>query len=229
MIKAYDFTYPCWEITLIVDIEEYIKLLAGLLPVVDPIGAIPLFINLTEHRNSQERRNIACICALSVAVMLLSALTGGMYILELFGIGIPAFQIAGGVVVFLMGISMLKAANDRSRNTPEERVESFDKESVAVVPLAIPLLSGPGAISSVIVNHNLNPAGHHDLLLAGVIATVAGMVLICLLLAEKIEHLLGRTGMNVITRVFGLIILSIAVEFITKGLGAVFPGLVKIN
>ncbi len=212
---------------LIADFNEYIKLLAGLLSVVDPVGAIPLFISLTEYRSSEERRAIAIVCAMSVAAVLLLALAGGKSMLELFGIGIPAFQIAGGIVVLLMGISMLKASSDRSRNTPEERAESFDKDSVAVVPLAIPLLSGPGAMSSVIVNHNLNPAWHHDLLIVSVIASVAVAVLICLLTAEKIANLLGRTGMNVITRVFGLIILSIAVEFITEGLAAVFPILAR--
>ena len=97
------------------------------------------------------------------------------------------------------------------------------KESIAVVPMAIPLLSGPGAMSTVIVNHNLNPSLNYDVLAVCVIATVALAVLLCLLMAEKIADWLGTTGMNVITRVFGLIILSIAVEFITKGLAAVFP------
>ena len=208
---------------MMVDLDEYIKLLAGLLSVVDPIGAIPLFISLTEHRNSGERRRIACVCAMSVGAALLIAHIGGNFWLKFFGIGIPSFQIAGGIVVLFMGISMVKASHDRSRNTPEERVESVDKESIAVVPLAIPLLSGPGAMSTVIVNHNLNPSLNYDVLAVCVIVTVALAVLVCLLMAEKIEDLLGTTGMNVITRVFGLIILSIAVEFITKGLAAVFP------
>ncbi len=205
------------------ELDEYIKLLAGLLSVVDPISAIPLFISLTEHRSSSERRYIACVCAISVCAVLLFALAGGKAMLDLFGISIPSFQIAGGIVILLMGISMLKAAHDRARNTPEERAESVDKESIAVVPMAIPLLSGPGAISTVIVYHNLNPSWTHDLLAGCVIATVAVAVLLCLLMAEKIANLLGKTGMNVITRVFGLIILSIAVEFITKGLVAIFP------
>jgi multiple antibiotic resistance protein len=208
---------------MLVELEAYIKLLAGLLPVVDPIGAIPLFISLTEHRSSGERQRIACVCAMSVGAALLIAHIGGNFWLKFFGIGIPSFQIAGGIVVLFMGISMVKASHDRSRNTPEERVESVDKESIAVVPLAIPLLSGPGAMSTVIVNHNLNPSLNYDVLAVCVIATVALAVLLCLLMAEKIEDLLGTTGMNVITRVLGLIILSIAVEFITKGLAAVFP------
>ena len=203
--------------------DQYIKLLAGLLSVVDPIGAIPLFVSLTEHRSSQERRHTAWICAMSVGAALLIAHVGGNFWLKFFGISIPSFQIAGGIVILLMGISMVKATHDSSRNTPEERSESVDKESVAVVPLAIPLLSGPGAMSTVIVNHNLNPSWNYDVLAWGVIATVALVVLVCLLMAEKIADLLGTTGMNVITRVFGLIILSIAVEFITKGVAAVFP------
>ena len=208
---------------MLVELEAYIKLLAGLLSVVDPIGAIPLFISLTEHRSSGERQRIACVCALSVCAALLIAHTGGNFGLKFFGIGIPSFQIAGGIVVLFMGISMVKASHDRSRNTPEERIESVDKASIAVVPMAIPLLSGPGAMSTVIVNHNLNPSLNYDVLAVCVIATVALAVLLCLLMAEKIADWLGTTGMNVITRVFGLIILSIAVEFITKGLAAIFP------
>jgi multiple antibiotic resistance protein len=206
-----------------VELDEYFKLLAGLLSVVDPIGAIPFFISLTDHRSSKERRRIACVCAMSVGMALIFAHIGGNSLLACFGISIPSFQIAGGIVILLMGISMVKASHDRSRNTPEERAESVDKDSIAVVPMAIPLLSGPGAISTVIVSHNLDPSWNYDMLAASVIVTVAVIVLFCLLMAEKIAALLGRTGMNVITRVFGLIILSIAVEFITKGLAAVFP------
>ncbi len=212
---------------MILEVDQYIRLLAGLLSVVDPIGAIPLFISLTDHRSSEERRRIAWVCALSVGTALMLAHASGTSWLTFFGIGIPSFQIAGGIVIMLMGISMVKASHDRSRNTPEERAESVDKDSIAVVPMAIPLLSGPGAISTVIVNHNLNPSWNYDILATCVIASVALIVLICLLMAEKIAALLGRTGMNVITRVFGLIILSIAVEFITKGLAAVFPVLTQ--
>lgn len=212
---------------MIIELDEYARLLAALISVVDPIGAIPLFISLTEQRGSAERRRIACVCALAVGIVLMLAHTAGHSWLAFFGIGIPSFQIAGGIVVLLMGISMVKASHDRARNTPEERAESVEKESIAVVPMAIPFLSGPGAMSTVIVNHNLNPSWNYEVLAVCVIASIALIVLICLLLAEQIARLLGRTGMNVITRVFGLIILSIAVEFITDGLGAVFPILTK--
>jgi multiple antibiotic resistance protein len=203
--------------------HEYIKLVTGLLSIVDPVGAIPVFVSLTAHRTSQERQRIALMCAIAVATTLLIAHLGGNFWLKFFGISIPSFQIAGGIVLMLMGLSMVKVSHDRSRNTPEEQAESIDKESIAVVPLAIPLLSGPGAITTVIVNHNLHSSWNYDLLAGCVIATVALAVLLCLLMAEKIADLLGTTGMNVITRVLGLIILSLAVEFIAKGLMAFFP------
>lgn len=214
---------------MLVGLDDYIKLLAGLLSVVDPIGAIPLFISLTGHRSSEERQRIAWVCAISVGVTLLVALTGGSTMLKLFGISMPSFQIAGGIVISFMGVSMLKASHDRSRHTPEERAESIDKDSIAVVPMAIPLLSGPGAMSTVIVYHNLNPAWDYNLLAVSVIVTLALLVLICLLMAKRIADVLGKAGMNVITRVFGLIILSIAVEFFTKKLAELFPILSNNN
>lgn len=214
--------------TMISELDEYIKLLTGLLSIVDPIGAIPLFISITATRSSQERRYIAWRCAVSVAIVLLLTHLSGNFWLNFFSISIPSFQVAGGIIIMLMGISMVRASHDRSRNTPAERAESVDKESIAVVPLAIPLLSGPGAISTVIVNHNLNTSWNYDVLMGCVILTVAVSVFICLLLAEKIAERLGTTGMNVITRVFGLIILSIAVEFITQGLAAIFPILTHV-
>ncbi len=206
------------------DWNEYVKLLAGLISVVDPIGAIPIFLGLTENRPLEDRRRTAWICATAVSLVLLGSLLGGEFILRLFGIGIPAFRIAGGILILLMGVSMLRASPDRSRQTPEERVESYEKESVAVVPLAVPLLSGPGAISVIIVySHEKCSCWEHYLLVGLAIATVALSVLVTLWIAPKIASMLGKTGMNVISRIMGLVIFSMAVEFIAKGLTELFP------
>lgn len=203
--------------------NEYLQLSAGLISVVNPIGVIPIFLSLTENRSIADRNQTAIVCAFSVAMVLGVALIAGEPILHFFGIGLPAFKVAGGLLVLLMGISMLNASPDRVRHTPEERVESFDKESVAVVPLAIPLLSGPGAISTTIVYGHMGRSFAHFMLVGAVIVSVAGVVLIALLLAPRIAAFMGRTGMNVVTRVMGLIIASIAVEFIAKGLNDLFP------
>ena len=204
--------------------NEYVKLLAGLVSVVDPVGAIPIFLGLTQNHPLEDRRHTAWVCALAVGAVLFASLLGGEFILRLFGIGIPAFRVAGGILILLMGVSMLHASPDRSRQTPEERVESYEKESVAVVPLAIPLLSGPGAISAMIVySHEKCSCWQHYLLVSLVIGTVALIVLATLWTAPKIAALLGKTGMNVITRIMGLVIFAIAVEFIAKGLAELFP------
>lgn len=211
-----------------IDWNEYLKLLAALMSLVDPIGAIPVFISLTGSRSLEERRRTARICAMAVGTVLLLSLLSGEFFLHLFGIGIPSFRIAGGILILLMGISMLHASPDRSRQTPEERIESYEKDSVAVVPLAIPLLSGPGAMSAIIVYaHESCSCLQHYLLVGLVIITVTLTVFLALRMAPRIASLSGKTGMNVITRVMGLIISSIAVEFIAKGLTELFPALVK--
>jgi multiple antibiotic resistance protein len=209
------------------DWENYLKLLAGLIAVVDPVGAIPVFVSLTENRSDKERRHSAWIGALAAAVVMLIALVSGEAVLRFFGIGIPAFRVAGGILILSMGLSMLQASHDRSRQTPEEQAESADKDSIAVVPLAIPLLSGPGAISTIIVYANLAPGISHLLMVAGVILAVSILVLLALLMAHRIASALSRTSINIVSRVMGLIIASIAVEFIAHGLLELFPALGK--
>lgn len=205
--------------------DDFLKLFAGLFSVVDPLGAIPFFISLTQNRSAAERAQSAMMCALAVGVVLMIALLGGEALLRLFGIGIPSFQVAGGILLLLMGIAMLRVSGDRSRQTPEEQAESSHKESIAVVPMAIPLLSGPGAISTVIVFAHADSSLGYQLVLAAVIACLAVTVFAALRMAGSIARALGTTGLNVVTRVVGLIIASVAVEFMAKGIGSLFPGL----
>lgn len=207
--------------------NEYLQLLVGLVAVVNPIGVIPLFIALSINRTAEDRRHTALVCSVSVLVVLVIALLAGEPILQFFGIGLPAFRVAGGLLVLMMGMSMLHASNDRARHTPEEQAESLEKESIAVVPLAIPLLSGPGAISTIIVYGHSGHSWQHYLLVVSVILSLSLLVLAALLAAPKIADVMGRTGMNVVTRVMGLFLASIAVEFIAKGLGQLFPVLLS--
>jgi multiple antibiotic resistance protein len=208
--------------------NDYLQLSVGLVSVVNPIGVIPTFIALSRDRPVAERQHTAWVCAFSVAMVLSVALLAGDPILHFMGIGLPSFRVAGGLLMLMMGISMLYANNDSIRHTPEERAESYEKDSIAVVPLAIPLLSGPGAISTVIVYGQGGHSLEHYLLVGSVIVSVSVLVLVALLAAPKIADVMGRTGMNVVTRLMGLLLTSIAVEFIAKGLGELFPVLVKV-
>lgn len=203
--------------------NEYVQLLAGLISVVNPISAMPIYLSLTARKTPIERRQTAITAAFAVAMVLFVSLLAGEPILQFFGIGLPAFRVAGGLLLLLMGMSMLRASDDRSRHTPEEQAESHDKASVAVVPLAMPLLAGPGAISTTIVYAHRDLSLDHYLLFSSVIVTISLIVLLTLLLAPRIVALMGQTGMNVVTRVMGLLLTSIAVEFIANGATELFP------
>ena len=194
---------------------DYLKLLVGLISIVNPIGAIPVFLDLTRER-PRERRGIALQTSVAVLVILVVALLGGETVLEFFGIGLPSFRCAGGILVFLMALSMLRAEPTGMRHTPQE-VESARSDSVAVVPLAMPMLAGPGAVSTVIVYAHASRAWRHTGSMGAVITGTALATYAALRFAPFIERLLGQTGMNVVTRVMGLILAAIAVELIAGG------------
>jgi multiple antibiotic resistance protein len=184
---------------------------------------------LTSARTIEDKNRTALVCACAVFMVLLVALLAGEPILNFFSISLPAFRVAGGILILLMGLSMLHATPDRSRHTPEEQSESYEKESVSVVPLAIPLLSGPGAISTTIVYGHMEHSWAHYLLVAMAIFSVSLIVWIAMFIAPKIASAIGQTGINVVTRVMGLLLASIAVEFIAKGSLALFPALSRMS
>lgn len=206
---------------------DYARNLAGLLAVVDPIGAVPIFISLMPHATSAERKRTARNAALAVAIVLVGSMFAGEPILRLFGISIPAFRVGGGVLIMLMALDMLKASPSRTRRTEEEDAEAREADSIAVVPLAIPLMAGPGALSLVIVTAN-KAQGAIDLLALVVSCLVTALsVWICLRAASPIRRLLGATGINIATRVMGMILAAIGVELIATGFRDLFPGLIR--
>lgn len=204
---------------------EYLKFFIGLIAILNPIGVIPVFINLTQQQTSEERALTARTAAMSVGIVLLIGLLAGEYILNVFGISIASFRVGGGILILLMAISMMNATMSPARQTPEEARDAVLKDQVAVVPLAIPLVAGPGAISTVIVYANRasqNELLHLFVLAIGVIV-VAVVVWLIFRLAQPLSERLGRTGINVITRIMGLIMAAIGVEFMASGLKGLFP------
>ncbi|MCL4784044.1 MAG: YchE family NAAT transporter [Bryobacterales bacterium] len=206
---------------------EYARNLIGLWAVVDPIGAVPLFIGLMPHATAEERRRTARHSAIAVAIILVGAMFAGAPILSLFGISIPAFRVGGGILILLMALEMLKANHGRARHTEEEDAEALEADSIAVVPLAIPLMAGPGAISLVIVtaNHAKDWVDIGALILNCLITAFS--VWVCLRLASTIRRMLGATGINIAMRVMGMILTAIGVELITTGFKELFPGLIR--
>ncbi|MHB1281064.1 MAG: MarC family protein [Acidithiobacillus sp.] len=208
------------------ELHSALQTLIALLAILNPIGAIPIFIALTGDEDAQQQIATAKLTSRAVAVVLLTSAFLGEYILQFFGISIAAFQVAGGMVLMMLAFNMLQAKSSRYRHTPEEAAEGMQKEAVAVVPLAIPLLAGPGTMITVIIAHHKNASWLASGLLIVDILLIAGVAYAALRLAQPLSRRLGVTGINISTRIFGLVLAAIAVTFIANGLSALFPGLV---
>ncbi|OIQ00067.1 MAG: amino acid transporter [Zetaproteobacteria bacterium CG2_30_46_52] len=202
---------------------EYLKIIVGLLAILNPFGVVPVFISMTGDQSQKQVRRTINLVAVSVATILLSALFFGDAILAFFGISIDSFRVGGGILILLMAVSMLQGKQSSVKQTAEEADESIEKESVAVVPLAMPLLVGPGAISTVILAaHKSHAAGHYTIIALGIIL-ISLVVWLTFRLSPWISRHVSATGINVGTRIMGLILAAIAVEFIANGLKGLFP------
>jgi multiple antibiotic resistance protein len=193
--------------------------------IVNPLGVIPMFVSMTADETYKERLKTIDNVAVGVIVILLAVLFFGDLMLTFFGITIDSFRVGGGILVLLMAIAMLHAKTSPIQQTDEEATESIAKTSVAIVPLAMPLLAGPGAISTVILVAHKSNAPMHYVLLAITILLLSMTIWAVLRLSPFIIKRLGPTGINIFSRIMGLILAAIAVEFIANGLKGLFPAL----
>jgi len=205
--------------------SEYIRFGVSLLAVLDPLAAIPVFLTLTANQTPRERAMTANMTAISVfAVLTLSAL-GGDQFLRTMGASMDSFRVGGGIVLMLLAVEMLRAQTSAVRQTPEEAVEAGQKATVAVVPLGIPLLAGPGAISAVIIEMDRVNVWPHAVFVMTCIAIMSLLTWATLRLAAPIGRRLGRLGINIANRLLGLVLAAIAVEIMAGGLRGLFPSL----
>jgi multiple antibiotic resistance protein len=202
-----------------------LKSFISLLALINPVGAIPFFLSLTTDMSSSEKAGTIRIASISVFCVIGVTALLGQQIIAFFGISVGSLQVGGGIIMLLMAINMLNAQVGNTRSTPEERHEAEMKNSIAVVPLAIPLLTGPGSISTVIV-YSASVVHWYDRIgLVMIGAVLAGLCFGALMLAEPIARWVGRTGINIGTRLMGLMLSALAVEFIVNGLKALLPSL----
>ena len=205
---------------------ELVKATLTLFAIVDPIGVIPLFIMATQGYTLTQSRSAARIAAITVlGVLALFTFTGEPLLLFL-GIRLAAFSVAGGLLLLLLALSMVQAHVSPQRQTKDEAAEAEEKEAVGAVPLGVPLLAGPGAITHMIVAAGATQGGVvQQVSLLIPIALVALSVWLAFRAAPAIAKRLGKTGIHVVTRLMGLIIAAISIEMIAGGLGKLFPGL----
>lgn len=205
--------------------HDYLKTFIGLLAIVNPIGAIPIFISLTTGADDAQRLKIVNTVAVAVGIILLAALFIGEALLEFFGITVNSFRVGGGILILLMSVAMMHAKISPVIQTKQESEESMDRDSIAIVPLSIPLLAGPGAISTVIIDAHKAVDLAHYAIIALEIVFLSLTLWAVLRLSPIIAKRITATGINIFTRIMGLILAAIAVEFIAIGLKGLFPAL----
>ncbi len=205
------------------ELVVYSRFVVTLLAILTPFAAIPVFLALTAGQDQTFRKRTADMAATTVFVVLaVSAVTGDL-LLRVMGTSLDAFRVGGGIVLFTMSLSMLNAKVSAVQQTQEEADEAGGKSVLGVVPIGIPLLVGPGSISSTIIETKRSPELAHLALVIGCIALVCVAVWGTLRLADPIGKRLGRTGLNILNRIFGLLLAAIAVQIISAGLIGLFP------
>jgi multiple antibiotic resistance protein len=197
--------------------------LATLFFVVDPMAAAPMFITMTANDSAEHKRRTAFRAGVGTFVTLALFAAIGGWIFRLLGISMGAFQIAGGILLFLLAVDMLRAERSRQRTSPEEEHEGVDKPDVSLFPLTIPMLAGPGSISTVmLLMSRVEHYWHYGVIMGAITVTAVGSYYV-LRGASFLEKRLGQTGINVMQRVMGLILAAIAVQFVVSGITGVLP------
>jgi multiple antibiotic resistance protein len=191
--------------------------------IVDPFAVVPIFLALTGAQPRWAQAGTALRASATCFVVLTTFGVAGNLIFSFFGITLPAFKIAGGILLFGVGLEMMRAKRSETRATTEEAIEAESREDVALIPLGIPLLSGPGAIATVMVLVGKASDAAERATLFGCIFVVSVITFVTLLSAAVLARVLGRTGINVIGRVMGLILAAVAMQFVIDGLRGAFP------
>jgi len=217
------------------DTTFYLNFFVALFAILNPLGNLPIFIGATGNEKPGVQRAMAVLLSLFIVVFLLIFLFTGDFILKSFGISIPAFRIAGGIIILLMGIGMIRGHTGSVNIDSAAAIKGGDFEvaefklSNVLVPLGVPIFVGPGSISTIIVYAH-KASGFGDKIGMAVLIVLATLLVLVILLAGRwIGKLLGRQGLDIATRILGLILCAIAVQFILAGIGGATVGLINPN
>ncbi len=208
--------------------SELLTFGAAMFAVTNPLGNLAIFISLTSHRTPAQIRGISYKCGFAIAIALITSVFLGNGLLKFFSISIWGFQIAGGFVIVMIALSMLqlqKSLISHEKNE-EKKLSSAAKDTIAIVPMAIPIIAGPGAMTTAVVagQHYASIADHFYL--AGTCIILSLIITMILLFSTIITRLLGEEGVKIFTRIMGLLLMAIAFDLIIAGLRTAFPAFV---
>ena len=192
--------------------------LSSIFFLVDPFAALPTFLAVTAGANAQRRRKMAWKASVTALVVLSAFAVAGQYIFKMFGITLPAFEIAGGVILLLIGLDMLEAKRSPTQESHEEAAEAALKEDAGIVPLGIPMLAGPGAITSVMVLVGQVQNPWQMLAILGSILITAAICYLVLGNSDRVARALGETGVRILVRIMGLLLVALAVQYFVNGM-----------
>ncbi len=195
-----------------------ITILASLFSVVNPLGAIPMFLTLTADETREERNHTSLMTSIYFVIILMSFFWAGTYILGFFGVSIFALRIAGGIVIMMSGFALLNGNTTKKRVGEKVRKEAIEKEDVSFTPMAMPMLSGPGSISLLIGYFTEYEELSSKFVIAGVIAFTGILIYFILRSSPLLFKLLGESGLKAVARIMGFIVLAIGVEYIISGI-----------
>ena len=204
---------------------DIVKPLIALLAIVNPIGVIPFYIHFTERFSREQRRRTVRVAAFTAFVVISVSALAGLRVIEFFGISLASFQVGGGALLMISSLQMLQAQPADTRK--EDVTEGDDKidagDSIAVVPLTIPLLTGPVTMSTMVIYADKTRHWWELAVLVGYGVVIGVSVWLTLSAAERIAKFLGKSGINVMTRLMGLVLAALAVEVMSDGLTKLFP------
>ncbi len=204
-----------------------LKPLVTLLAIVNPLAIVPFFIHYTQEFTEEQRRRTILIASFSTFVVITISALMGLHILAFFGISLASFQVGGGMLLLTSALAMLNAQPAEAKTNVEEVHDAAARASIAVVPLTIPLLTGPATMSTVVIYADKAKTVLQLTTLLGYGVVVALVTAVCFSLAQPIARGLGKTGINVMTRLMGLILAALSVEVMSVGLVKLFPILGK--
>ena len=199
-------------------IAQWITAVTAVFFIVDPFAATPAFLAMTAGYEHVRRKQMARRAALTCLVILSVFATVGKYLFRLFGITLPAFKFAGGLLLLLVALDMLQARRSRTRETPEEQSDACEIEDVGIIPMGIPMLAGPGSISTVMVLVGQAPRWRDATPVLVGIGITSLVCYIVLASADRVEAVLGEIGIRIVTRLMGLVLTAIAFQFFVSAL-----------
>ena len=201
------------------------KPLVTLLAIVNPLACVAFFIHYTQSFSPEQRRHTILISSCSAFAVIAASALLGVQILEFFGVSLASFQVGGGMLLLTSALAMLNAQPAEAKSNAEEMHDAAARASIAVVPLTIPLLTGPATMSTVVIYADKAKTFLQLSSLVGYGVVIALATALCFSLAEPIARVLGKTGINVMTRLMGLILAALSVEVMSDGLVKLFPAL----